>query len=105
MMWVLGDILYSPVRQEDPFVLGPGASAFFSYMALLCMLYRFSRNFTFYYMPSAHACPLKRLVASGRGEYLPVDPRKTDEARQKNRRTEIILTPTLDELLKILESN
>lgn len=47
----------------------------------------------------------KRLVASGRGEYLPVDPRNTPEARQKNRRTEIILTPKLDELLKILETN
>ena len=47
----------------------------------------------------------KRLTASGRGEYLPVDPHKTNEARQKNRRTEIILTPNLDELLNILNSN
>lgn len=47
----------------------------------------------------------KRLMAAGRGEFLPVDPRKTAEARQKNRRTEIILTPKLDELLEILESN
>jgi chemotaxis protein MotB len=47
----------------------------------------------------------KRLIASGRGEYLPVDSRKTSEARQKNRRTEIILTPNLDELLNILGSN
>ena len=44
-----------------------------------------------------------RLTASGRGEYLPVDPAKTTDARRKNRRTEIILTPQLDELLKILE--
>jgi chemotaxis protein MotB len=47
----------------------------------------------------------KRLTASGRGEYLPVDSRKTSEARQKNRRTEIILTPNLDELLNILDKN
>jgi len=47
----------------------------------------------------------KRLTASGKGEYMPVDLRKTPEARQKNRRTEIILTPKLDELFKILESN
>lgn len=47
----------------------------------------------------------KRLTASGRGEFMPVDPAKTAEARQKNRRTEIILTPKLDELFKILESN
>ncbi len=47
----------------------------------------------------------KRLTASGRGEFVPVDPAKTTEARQKNRRTEIILTPKLDELFEILESN
>jgi chemotaxis protein MotB len=46
----------------------------------------------------------KRLTASGRGEYIPVDPLKTAEARQKNRRTEIILTPDISELYKILES-
>lgn len=47
----------------------------------------------------------KRLTASGRGEFMPIDPDETDEARKKNRRTEIILTPKLDELFKILESN
>lgn len=46
----------------------------------------------------------KRLVASGRSEYMPVDPVKTADARQKNRRTEIILTPDLTALYKILES-
>ncbi|MBI5541973.1 MAG: OmpA family protein [Bacteroidia bacterium] len=47
----------------------------------------------------------KRLMAAGRSQYLPVDPSKTPEARTKNRRTEIILTPKLDELFKVLESN
>jgi len=47
----------------------------------------------------------KRITAAGRGEYLPIDPSNTSEARQKNRRTEIILTPKLDELLKILETD
>jgi len=47
----------------------------------------------------------KRLIAVGRGEFMPVDPAKTKEARQKNRRTEIILTPKLNELFKILENN
>jgi chemotaxis protein MotB len=47
----------------------------------------------------------KRLTASGRGEYFPIEPAKTPEARKKNRRTEIILTPKLDELLKVLETN
>jgi chemotaxis protein MotB len=46
-----------------------------------------------------------RLTAAGHGEFMPVDPSKTGEARTKNRRTEIILTPKLDELLKILETN
>ena len=46
-----------------------------------------------------------RLTAAGRGEYMPLDPAKTKEARAKNRRTEIILTPKLDELFKLLESN
>ena len=44
-----------------------------------------------------------RLTTSGRGEYLPVDPASSPEARRKNRRTEIILSPKLDELFKILE--
>jgi chemotaxis protein MotB len=44
----------------------------------------------------------KRIVASGRGEFLPLESAKTAEARKKNRRTEIILTPKLDELLKVL---
>jgi chemotaxis protein MotB len=47
----------------------------------------------------------KRLTASGRGEYFPVETGKNNDARKKNRRTEIILTPKLDELLKVLESN
>lgn len=47
----------------------------------------------------------RRLTAAGRGEYFPIDPAKTAEARKKNRRTEIILTPKLDELFKVLESN
>lgn len=46
-----------------------------------------------------------RIIAAGRGEYVPLDRGKTPEARKKNRRTEIILTPKLDELLKVLGSN
>jgi len=47
----------------------------------------------------------KRITAAGRGEFFPIDPAKTAEARQKNRRTEIILTPKLDDLFKVLETN
>jgi chemotaxis protein MotB len=45
----------------------------------------------------------KRLTAAGRGEFLPIDPAKTTEARQKNRRTEIILEPNLDEVFNLLD--
>jgi len=44
-----------------------------------------------------------RLTVAGRGEFLPVDPAKTPEARRKNRRTEIILSPDLSEVFRILE--
>jgi chemotaxis protein MotB len=44
-----------------------------------------------------------RLTASGRSQYLPVDDRNTSDARQKNRRTEIILTPDLTELYKLID--
>ena len=45
----------------------------------------------------------QRLTASGRSQYLPIDDRNTVDARQKNRRTEIILTPDLGELYKIID--
>jgi chemotaxis protein MotB len=44
----------------------------------------------------------KRITAAGRGEFVPLDTNETNEGRQKNRRTEIILTPKFDELLDIL---
>ncbi len=47
----------------------------------------------------------ERIISAGRSEYVPLDTDKTPEARQMNRRTEIILSPKLDELLKILEAN
>jgi chemotaxis protein MotB len=46
----------------------------------------------------------ERIIAAGRGESLPVAEGKTAEARAKNRRTEIILTPKYDELMKLMES-
>jgi chemotaxis protein MotB len=45
----------------------------------------------------------KRITASGRSEFHPVNANTTDEGRALNRRTEIILTPDLKELFKILE--
>lgn len=45
----------------------------------------------------------QRLTTAGRSQYLPVDPAKTTDARQKNRRTEIILSPKLEELYRIMD--
>lgn len=44
-----------------------------------------------------------RIIASGHSSYDPVDSNETKEGRAKNRRTEIILTPKLDELYKLIE--
>lgn len=46
----------------------------------------------------------KRLVSSGRGEFYPVDSNNTAEGRSHNRRTEIILSPRLNELYKIIDA-
>jgi len=43
-----------------------------------------------------------RLTATGKSEYQPIDPANTDEARSKNRRIEIVLTPKLDELYNLI---
>jgi chemotaxis protein MotB len=47
----------------------------------------------------------QQITASGRGEFSPLTPNDSPQNKQKNRRTEIIITPDLDELFKILESN
>jgi chemotaxis protein MotB len=44
-----------------------------------------------------------RLTASGKGEYFPKADNDTPEGKAKNRRTEIILSPKLDELMKLLK--
>jgi len=44
-----------------------------------------------------------RMTASGKGEYFPKADNETPEGRAKNRRTEIILSPKLDELMKLLK--
>ena len=49
--------------------------------------------------------PSEKIVPSGRGEFKPVETNKTKEGRASNRRTEIILSPKLDEVFKILEGN
>jgi len=49
--------------------------------------------------------PSTSITPSGRGEFAPLAINDTPQNKQKNRRTEIIITPNLDELFKILESN
>jgi len=43
-----------------------------------------------------------RLTAAGRGEYIPLETDNSPESLQKNRRTEIILTPDLSELYDLI---
>src|SRR5215208_2540865 len=45
------------------------------------------------------------VTASGRSKYEPVEGNETAEGRQRNRRTEIILAPKLDELMQLLQKN
>lgn len=44
----------------------------------------------------------RRLTSAGRGEYVPKSSNETSEGRAKNRRTEIILSPKLDMLYKMV---
>jgi chemotaxis protein MotB len=44
----------------------------------------------------------QNLTAAGRGEYAPISSNETAEGKAKNRRIEIILTPKLDEISKML---
>lgn len=44
----------------------------------------------------------KRLTAGGRGEYNPVADNSTDSGKSQNRRTEIIITPKLDQFMTLI---
>lgn len=44
-----------------------------------------------------------RLTAGGRGEYNPIADNTTDAGRQRNRRTEIIITPNLDQFMDLID--
>ena len=44
----------------------------------------------------------KRLTAGGRGEYNPVATNETEVGKQRNRRTQIIITPKLDEFMDLI---
>ena len=44
-----------------------------------------------------------RLTAAGRGEFNPIADNTTEVGRQRNRRTEIIITPKLDQFLDLID--
>lgn len=44
-----------------------------------------------------------RLTAGGRGEYNPIATNSTPEGRQLNRRTQIIITPNLDQFMDLID--
>ena len=45
----------------------------------------------------------KRLTAAGRGEYNPVASNDTPEGKMRNRRTQIIITPKLDQFMELID--
>ena len=45
----------------------------------------------------------KRLTAAGRGEYNPVVSNSTEVGKQRNRRTQIIITPKLDQFMDLID--
>lgn len=45
----------------------------------------------------------KRLTAAGRGEYNPVATNATEKGKQRNRRTQIIITPKLDQFMDLID--
>ena len=50
------------------------------------------------YMVDPHS-----IIASGRGEFYPIKSNDTPEGKAANRRTEIIISPNLTELFKLLD--
>ncbi|HET6227264.1 MAG TPA: OmpA family protein [Bacteroidia bacterium] len=53
-------------------------------------------------LTTAYKMDPHRLTAAGRGEFFPIGDNTTTEGKAKNRRTEIILSPKLDELMKVI---
>jgi len=45
----------------------------------------------------------KRLTAAGRGEYNPIASNDTSEGKTRNRRTQIIITPELDQFMDLID--
>lgn len=50
-----------------------------------------------------HGVDPKRLTAGGRGEYNPIANNATESGKARNRRTQIIITPKLDQFMELIE--
>ncbi|HEY4194656.1 MAG TPA: OmpA family protein [Mucilaginibacter sp.] len=55
------------------------------------------------YLTEVQKIDPKRLTATGKGQYQPLDPGTTPDALAKNRRIEIVLSPKLDELYNLIK--
>jgi chemotaxis protein MotB len=55
------------------------------------------------YLTEVEKIDPRRITATGKGEFQPVDASNTPEALAKNRRIEIVLTPKLDELYNLIK--
>src|ERR1700761_947766 len=55
------------------------------------------------YLTEVEKIDPKRLTATGKSQYQPIDPGTTPDALAKNRRIEIVLTPKLDELYNLIK--
>ena len=54
------------------------------------------------YLQNNYGVNPKRLTAGGRGEYNPLTDNSTEVGKQRNRRTQIIITPKLDQFMDLL---
>ena len=55
------------------------------------------------YLQDHYGVDPKRLTAGGRGEYNPVATNDTEIGKQRNRRTQIIITPNLDQFMDLID--
>ena len=55
------------------------------------------------YLQNHYGVDPKRLTAGGRGEYNPVATNSTELGKQRNRRTQIIITPKLDQFMDLID--
>lgn len=55
------------------------------------------------YLQNRYGVDPRRLTAGGRGEYNPVATNSTELGKQRNRRTQIIITPKLDQFMDLID--